>query len=90
MARVLRGQDNLHNIYNDLSTAMSLVQQSVHTQEQLGMGKTASGKAIPQGEGLVAATSVMDTGFGYTRCRRGQAAVYICFSWAIMAAASSS
>ncbi len=66
VARVLRGQDSLHNIYNDISTAISLVQQSVHAQEQLGVGKTAGGKAIPQGEGLVAATSVMDTGFGYT------------------------
>ena len=48
VTRVLRGQDNLYNIYDDLSTAFSLVQQSVFAQEQLGMGKTAGGRAILQ------------------------------------------
>lgn len=30
------------------------------------MGQTVGGKPIPQDDGLIAATSVMDTGFGYT------------------------
>ncbi len=66
VARILRGQDTLRNIASDLHAAMDLVQQSMLAQQQLGVGKTAGGKAIPQGEGLVASTSVMDTGFGYT------------------------
>ncbi len=66
IARVLSGQDNLQGIVNDSHTALALLQQAVHAQEQLGVGKTAGGKAIPQGQGLVAATSVLDTGFGYT------------------------
>ena len=45
---------------------MALVEQSILAQNELGLGKTAGGKAIPAGEGLVASTSVMDTGFGYT------------------------
>ena len=62
----LRGRGNLQGLFSDLQTAVGLVQQSIHAQKQLGVAKTAGGKAIPQGEGLVASTSVMDTGFGYT------------------------
>jgi hypothetical protein len=35
-------------------------------QAELGAGQTVNGAAIPLGEGLVASTSGMDTGFGYT------------------------
>lgn len=66
IARVLRGQDNFASLVSDVQTALALVQQSILAQNELGLGKTAGGKAIPAGEGLVAATSVMDTGFGYT------------------------
>ncbi len=66
IARVLRGQDTLAGVVKDVQTAVALVEQSILAQNELGLGKTAGGKAIPAGEGLVAATSVMDTGFGYT------------------------
>ena len=62
---MLRGQ-NLAGIVTDLNAALGLIQQSIIAQNTLGAGKTVGGKAIPQGNGLVAATSVMDTGFGYT------------------------
>lgn len=65
-ARVLRGGDNLAGLFRDLQTAFGLVQQCILAQRELGLGKTVGGKAIPAGEGLVAATSIMDTGFGYT------------------------
>ena len=65
-ARVLHGGETLAALINDLQRAIALVQQSILAQNELGLGKTAGGKAIPAGEGLVAATSVMDTGFGYT------------------------
>lgn len=65
-ARVLRGGDNLFSLFNDLQRAVDLTQNCIRAQQQLGAGKTVGGKAIPQGYGLVAATSVMDTGFGYT------------------------
>jgi hypothetical protein len=45
---------------------VQLLGQCTLAQQQLGVGKTVGGKAIPQGLGLVAATSVLDTGFGYT------------------------
>ena len=66
VARVLRGKDNVLGLTSDLRTAAGLVEQSILAQSELGAGKTVNGKAIPQGEGLVAATSPMDTGFGYT------------------------
>lgn len=65
-ARVLHGGNNVFALLGDLGTAAGLVQQCMNAQAQLGAGKTAGGKAIPVGEGLVASTSVMDTGFGYT------------------------
>ena len=65
-ARVLRGNDNLQGLLKDLQTAAGLVEQCILAQKELGLGKTAGGKPIPAGEGLVASTSVMDTGFGYT------------------------
>ncbi len=66
VARVLRGRDNLFGLFSDLGTAAGLVQQCIRAQSELGAGKTVNGKPIPQGEGLVAATSTLDTGFGYT------------------------
>ena len=65
-ARVLRGNDNLFGILKDIETAAGLVQQCMLAQAELGAGQTAGGKPIPVGDGLVASTSVMDTGFGYT------------------------
>ena len=65
-ARVLNGGDGLPKLFADITKAIELLKDCVHAQKLLGAGKTAGGKVIPQGLGLVAATSVMDTGFGYT------------------------
>jgi hypothetical protein len=64
--RVLQGGEPLQALLNDLTHAVQLLGQCTLAQQQLGVGKTVGGKAIPQGLGLVAATSVLDTGFGYT------------------------
>lgn len=66
LARALRGQEGLAGLLSDLGTVVNLINQSIKAQKELGVGKTFGGKAVPQGEGLVASTSVMDTGFGYT------------------------
>jgi hypothetical protein len=50
----------------DLQSAMRFVETCESAQTELGVGQTVGGKPIATGEGLVAATSVMDTGFGYT------------------------
>jgi hypothetical protein len=66
VARVLTGTDPLPKLLADLTTAVGLLGQCVRAQQTLGAGQTAGGRAIPSGLGLVASTSVMDTGFGYT------------------------
>ncbi len=65
-ARVLRGKDNLAGLLRDLEAAVSLLGQCMKAQADLGGGMTVGGKPIPSGEGLLASTSLMDTGFGYT------------------------
>jgi hypothetical protein len=65
-ARVLRGGEALPTLLRDLAEAVALLGQCTVAQQQLGVGKMVGGKAIPAGLGMVAATSVMDTGFGYT------------------------
>jgi hypothetical protein len=47
-------------------TAVGLLEMLGSAQASLGAGQTVGGAAIPVGYGLVASTSVMDTGFGYT------------------------
>lgn len=64
--RVLRGGEGFPKLIADITRATHLLQDCVHAQQLLGVGQTVGGKAIPAGLGLVAATSVLDTGFGYT------------------------
>ncbi len=65
-ARVLRGGEQLSKLLADLTESVKLLNQCVRAQQILGGGKTVGGKPIPAGLGLLASTSVMDTGFGYT------------------------
>lgn len=65
-ARVLNAHDTLPMLLNDIVQAIQLLQDCVHAQNKLGLGQTVAGKPIPVNLGLVAATSIMDTGFGYT------------------------
>ena len=66
IARALHGGDSLSRLLSDLNTALGLLRQCENAQTLLGAGKTAGGRPIPQGLGLLAATSILDTGFGYT------------------------
>ena len=66
IARVLRGGGTLPSLLTDLEHAAQALGQCVTAQQQLGAGKTVGGHAIPLGLGLLASTSVLDTGFGYT------------------------
>ena len=65
-ARILRGGDAIPGLIKDITKTVELLEDCVHAQKLLGAGQTVGGKAIPVGYGVVAATSVMDTGFGYT------------------------
>ena len=66
VARIMVGQGSLPSRFKDLETVEFLVNNSEAAQSELGAGQTVNGMPIPVGEGLVASTSVMDTGFGYT------------------------
>jgi hypothetical protein len=65
-ARAIAGDDSIGARVKDLTTALGLVSKIQKAQAELGAGQTVNGATIPLGEGLVASTSVMDTGFGYT------------------------
>jgi len=66
VARAIAGGGNIHQRLHDIQQALAFVATCETAQNQLGGGQTVNGKSIPLGEGLVASTSVMDTGFGYT------------------------
>ena len=64
-ARALRGE-SIPALIADLQQAVTLLGQCAHAQTTLGAGQTVGGRALPLGLGLVASSSVLDTGFGYT------------------------
>ena len=66
IARIIAGNESLSSRFADLGTVEYFIENCEKAQAELGAGQTVNGKPIPVGEGLVAATSVMDTGFGYT------------------------
>jgi hypothetical protein len=65
-ARVLRGGEPLPSLLIDISKAVQLLKDIEHAQQILGVGQTAGGRVIPSGLGVVASSSVLDTGFGFT------------------------
>ena len=66
IARSVAGADSVRDRVQDLQAAVKFVDTCETAQAQLGAGQTVNGTAIPLGEGLVASTSQMDTGFGFT------------------------
>ena len=65
-ARILNSGDTLNALLSDILSAVELLKNCIHAQNKLGAGQTVAGKPIPTNLGLVASSSVMDTGFGYT------------------------
>jgi len=66
VARSIAGHDSLPKLFSDLETALNFLANCRTAQSELGSGQTVNGETIPVGLGLVASTSVMDTGFYYT------------------------
>jgi hypothetical protein len=66
IARATAGGEGLPDRLQDSQTARKFVNTCETAQAELGEGQTVNGATIPLGDGLVASTSVMDTGFGYT------------------------
>ncbi len=66
ITRVLNGGQNIAMLQADITEAQRLLAQCILAQQDLGASQTVNGQPIPLGLGLVAATGVLDTGFGYT------------------------
>ena len=49
----------------DVRRAGDLVDQILVAQEQIGQGQRVGGTALPERSGVVAASSLLDTGFGF-------------------------
>ncbi|MGA3047148.1 MAG: hypothetical protein ABSD67_11025 [Terracidiphilus sp.] len=64
-ARAIAGGGGFGKRIENLQVAFTLVKTCESAQAELGVGQTINGKAITAGQGLVASTSPMDTGFGY-------------------------
>ncbi|HLJ29779.1 MAG TPA: Tat pathway signal sequence domain protein [Candidatus Angelobacter sp.] len=66
LARRLPARRDLPGFHGDVDTARVLLDNISTAQETLAKGQTVGGKAIPDGEGVVAASSVLNTGFGFS------------------------
>jgi len=66
VARAQVGGDTLPKLFEDLSAAVGFLNQLQSGQKKLGTGQKVNGVVIPGGEGLQAASSLMDTGFGFS------------------------
>jgi hypothetical protein len=65
-ARAIAGADSIVSKLKDLEAASRFARNCRLAQMELGAGQSVNGKDIPDGLGLVAATSIMDTGFGFS------------------------
>jgi uncharacterized protein YyaL (SSP411 family) len=63
LARIIR-PENASEFRTDLATVILLLENIRTAQRKLGAGQTVGGKPIPAGEGVVAASSVLNGGFG--------------------------
>jgi hypothetical protein len=66
LARRLPAKHDLPGFHGDVNTARTLLDSIRASQETLAKGQTVGGKPIPDGQGVVAASSVLNTGFGFS------------------------
>ncbi len=62
--RLPPGKD-IPSFHGDVALARSLLENAQVAQNSLGAGQTVNGQALVQGQGLTAATSILNTGFGF-------------------------
>lgn len=66
VARAAAAGEGVSARFKDVEAALTFLASCQLAQSELGASQTVNGQAIPLGEGLVASTSLMDTGFFYT------------------------
>jgi hypothetical protein len=64
--RRLSDKRDIDGFNGDRDTARNLLDNIRLAQEKLGRGQTVAGKPLVDGEGVVAASSVVNTGFGFS------------------------
>jgi hypothetical protein len=66
IARTSAGNENIAARFHDIQQSLAFLTNCRAAQSELGAGQTVNSTPIPQGDGLLASTSLMDTGFGFT------------------------
>jgi len=64
-SRQLPASKDIPGFHGDIDLAISLIESCQIAQSTLGSGQTVNGKALVEGQGLTAATSILNTGFGF-------------------------
>jgi hypothetical protein len=65
-ARRKSSRRDIDGFDGDRETARFLLDNICLAQEKLGQGQTVGGRALPDAQGVVASTSVVNTGFGFS------------------------
>jgi hypothetical protein len=65
LARRLPQEKDIPTFHGDVKTAGILLENMQVPQTSLGHGQTVNGQPLPDGQGIVAATSPLNTGFGF-------------------------
>lgn len=84
-ARRRRARNDLPTFRGDVATASEYSSQVVLAQTELGRSQTVNGLAIPDGSGVVAASSILNTGTGFSYYPNVHLAAT---SWYLIAASS--
>jgi hypothetical protein len=66
LARGRSAEQDLPGFKGDFNTARLLLDGIRVAQQTQGSGQTVAGRTIPDGQGVVAASSVLNTGFGFS------------------------
>lgn len=65
LARGLPAKKDISSFHGDVNTASLMLESVQVAQASLGSGQTVGGKTLVDGQGIVAATSPLNTGFGF-------------------------
>jgi hypothetical protein len=66
LARRRSARRDLPTFHGDVATASEYLNHIILAQSELGRGQTVNGVAIPKGSGVVGASSVLNTGTGFS------------------------
>ena len=65
LLRRLPAKNDIPSFHGDLNLASSLLESVQVAQNSLGAGQTVNGQPLVVGQGITAATSILNTGFGF-------------------------